>query len=150
MSASGDPISRLRRLTNLGNINAGQVIVGSALIVVTEFFLGAGRLVRALFDFLIRPLAAFAEGVGTVFIQFFASLAGVIEASGLAAELGFQQAIFQSLGPFNFWIGVIILSGTVLMLAFLAEFEVTSNLLPFTLTDFEFGPIRFGAEEDEE
>lgn len=150
MSASEDPISRLRRLSSIRSVNAGQVIVASVLIVVVEFFAGAGRLVRALFDFLIRPLAAFAEGVGTVFIQLFASLAGVLEASGLAAEAGFQQAIFQSLGPFNFWIGVVILGGTVLMLAFLAEFEVTSNLIPFTLTDFEFGPIRFGAEEDEE
>ena len=144
MSTSGpDADSLLDRASGrgLGSL-ARQGVGGWFLALSASFITGT----QAVFDVLIIPIQAFTDAIGRLIEAIFGSPADIVIAGADASADSIGPGGEWAIGPFSFAIGVgsVLLAG-LLIARYLQEDE-TSDLLPFTFSDFP----GVGVEEDEE
>lgn len=144
MSTNSSPSGLIDRAKQYPNL--GALIFGGLGGAILAFFEEIIQFIQAIFGFVVDPLVVFTGQLGNIIIAFVGGAARIIFQGSATTISSIAPGGSFALGPFTFAeaIGAAAL-GLMVMAAVLA-LSPTSNLIPFSFTDY-FG---IGVDEGEE
>lgn len=149
MSVASDPIRRLSDLSSTAQgMTAGsaqKLLFVTFLLPIITFFDKAAEAVSALMDMFIVPVNSLIDGLGQLILAMIGGAASIIGAGAEASAEAFLFGIWSALGPAAYPAAYIsVLSGAYILVRY-TMLDETSDLIPFSMTDFPF----IGADEEE-
>lgn len=141
------PIEKLENLDEVNVENAGALLLAAILTPIVTFFERSAAFVAAVINFPITVIEDLSTELGGFVVSVIGGSAGIIDASFGAAETGFEEGVYSTLGPIAPTVGVASILGVTALLAWYFSEDATADSIIglFTATDL---PL-IGADEDD-
>lgn len=146
---SSSPDSYIRRASNNYDTIGGIIASGIGGTFLAAYASGI-NVIQAIVGIMVLPLEALGINLAGVVTAFVGGGAQIIQQGAQTTVASIAPGATWAVGPLTFAFGIIAASAGLYTMAYIVSLSPTSNLIPFSFTDFPLVGADEGAEEFEE